>query len=364
MKRFVAVLVAVLMLTSALLLSACDKSGEGMETDLSVDYSSDIGLYFYAQDGSYQRYATDLSKDYFDTNKPTVVFFHGWMTDSYAEGEICDNASTFAPRIIADGYNFCSMDYCHYAGDLVNLFRYIWSDLDKSHSVACRFAKEYANCFANYDEDIRFVSHSYGAHSSVATAYLLSNMAKQGIIGKNCLPSRMTFADPYLGDILSQIPNYDMPTTIENINEPIGDRGVVEVFADCFEHLAKDGIVLDVYAGMPFAYDQYLQSNPERREAVQKQMFDVSTWTILTGLQNGYGLVGDIHMATLYWVFDSYFVDPKCVDGVYYPTASLSNEIMLTLKGKRYNTTLEEIDVENDVIFEVDRNGENQEEEL
>lgn len=363
MKRFFAGFIVVLMLLT-LLLVACDSNSEpSMETDLSVDYDSDIGLYFYAQDGSYKRYTSDLSSDYFDKDKPTVVFFHGWMTDVYAEDEICDNAATFAPRIIDDGYNFCSMDYCHHARDLINLFKFIWSDFNESHSVACRFAREYANCFKDYEQDIRFVSHSYGAHSSVATAYLLSNMAKQGIIGKNCLPSRMTFADPYLGDILSQIPGYQMPTTIENINEPIGDRGMVEVFADCFEHLANEGIVLDVYAGMPFAYDQYLTDDASRREAVQKQMFAVSTWTILTGLQEGYGVIGDIHMITLDWVFDSYFVDVKCEDGVYYPTASLSNELMSTLKGKYYNSTLTTLDVENDVLFEVDPFAQNAENE-
>lgn len=358
MKKIVALIVVIGMLVCfGFMLVACtqDDASVGMETDLTIDYDSDIGLYFYAQDGTYKRYTSDLSNDYFDTSKPTVVFFHGWMTDNYAPDEICDNAASFAPRIIEAGYNFCSMDYCHHAKDIFNLFPYIWSEFDGSHSIACRFAREFAACFKDYNNDIRFLSHSYGAHSSVATAYLLSHMADEGIIGKNCLPSRMTFADPYLGDIISQIPNYQMPSTIENINEPIGDRGMVELFADCFEYLANEGIVLDVYAGMPFAYDQYLENEPERRAAVQKKMFDVSTWTILTGLQAGYGVVGDIHMITLDWVFDSYFVDVKCEEGVYYPTASLPNDIMITLKGKFYNSTLKVLNVEYDTLYEVDR---------
>lgn len=357
MKRIVAIVVVIgVLVCFGFALVACgENDAPSMETDLSVDYDSDIGLYFYAQDGTYKRYVADLADEYFDKSKPTVVFFHGWMTDNYAEDEICDNAASFAPRIIEAGYNFCSMDYCHHAKDLFNLFPYIWSEFDGGHSVACRFAREFAACFKDYHKDIRFLSHSYGAHSSVATAYLLSHMANEGIVGENCLPSRMTFADPYLGDIISQIPNYQMPDAIENINEPVGNRGMVEVFADCFEYLANKGIVMDVYAGMPFAYDQYFENEPERRLAVQKKMFDVSTWTILTGLQDGYGIMGDIHMITLDWVFDSYFVDVKCDDGVYYPTASLSNEVMLTLKGKFYNNTLKTLDVENDILFEVER---------
>lgn len=352
-------LVLCVAMCACLSMAACSDNSRDkqptMETDLSIDYDSSIGLYFYAADGSYVRYTGDISSAYFDRSKPTVVFFHGWMTESFEEGELCHNADSFVPRIIGAGYNFCVMDYCHYAQDIYMLFKYIWSGLEDSHSVACRFAREYAACFGGYDKDIRFVSHSYGAHSSVATTYLLSNMVKQGIVGKNCLPSRMTFADPYLGDIISLIPGYKMPTTIENIDEPIGERGMAELLADCLEYLANEGIVMDVYGGMPGAYNQYLEKYPERRDACKSKLYDSACWTILEGLQKKYGTVGDIHMLTLQWVFDSYFVEPKQAAEGYCPTASLDNEKMLALKGRCFKSTLRGLDVENDTLVEIDR---------
>ena len=181
MKKTVICIVALLCVTSlCFALCACNDKGDGvkMETDLSVDTSSDIGLYFFATDGSHARYSQDISTDYFDPSKPTVAFFHGWMTETFEDGEICHNADSFAPQIIAKGYNFCALDYSHHAQSLPALFNYIWMGYDDSHSVACRFAREYAACFKDYTGDVTFISHSYGAHTSTATAYLLAKMAE------------------------------------------------------------------------------------------------------------------------------------------------------------------------------------------
>ena len=65
--------------------------------------------------------------------------------------------------------------------------------------------------------------------------------------------------------------------------------------------------------------------------------------------------MGDIHMQTLYWTFDSFFATVKCKDGKYFPTASLDNEKTRALKGKLFESTLEGLDVENDVLVEVQR---------
>lgn len=363
MRKTVVCIVALLCVMSlCFALCACNDKGDDkddsvkMETDLSVDTSSDIGLYFFATDGSHARYSQDISTDYFDPSKPTVAFFHGWMTETFDDGEICHNADSFAPQIIAKGYNFCALDYSHHAQSLPTLFNYIWMGYDDSHSVACRFAREYAACFKDYTGDITFISHSYGAHSSTATAYLLAKMAEQGIVGKNCLPKRMTYADPYLGDITMALLGGIKGEAIENLGEKINGRSSTEVIADAMQYLSDtENIVMDVYCGMPMAYDQFLEKEPERREACKKKLYDTGVWTILKGLQEKYGLMGDIHMQTLYWTFDSFFATVKCEDGKYFPTASLDNDKTRALKGKLFESTLEGLDVENDVLVEVQR---------
>ena len=360
MRKKSCVLVLIMLLCCVLV--ACndvpDDKGVRMERDLSVDTSSPIGLYFYASDGTYQRYNENLGENYFDTNKPTVAFFHGWLPEAsgFKDGEICHNADEFAPKIIEAGYNFCALDYSKFAQSLPALFNYIWMGFDDSHSVACRFAREFAACFKDYDKEIRFVSHSYGAHSSTATAYLLSKMVEQGIIGANCLPSRMTYADPYLGDLFTGgMFGGIKGDTIENVGESIGARSTTEVVADCMQYLSDKGVVIDVYCGMPMAYDQFLEKETERRDACKKKLYDSGAWTILKGLQKKYGTVGDIHMLTLEWTFDSFFADVKHSERQYFPTASLDNQKMLALKGKLFESTLEELNVNNDVLVEVQR---------
>lgn len=361
MRKTVVCIVALLCLTSiCFALCACNEKGNTptMETDLTVDKTSPIGLYFYKSDGTYQRYDESIGKEYFDKSKPTIAFFHGWLPEAsgFKDGEICHNADSFAPQIIAKGYNFCALDYSKYAQSLPALFNYIWTGFENSHSIACRFAREYADCFKDYTGDITFVSHSYGAHSSTATAYLLAKMAQQGIVSKNCLPKRMTYADPYFGDIFMTLLGGIKGDSIENLGEKINDRSSTEVIADAMQYLSDvENVAIDVYCGMPMAYDQFLEKEPERREACKKKLYDTGVWTILKGLQEEYGIVGDIHMQTLQWTFDSFFATVKCEDGKYFPTASLDNEKTRALKGKLFESTLEGLDVEKDVLVEVQR---------
>ena len=115
---------------------------------------------------------------------------------------------------------------------------------------------------------------------------------------------------------------------------------------------------MDVYAGMPFAYDQFLEDEPQRRTACKKKLYDNAVWTILVGMQNEYGTVGDIHTLTLDWVFDSFFASVKEDENGFYPTAALNDTRIKELKGKLFNSTLEGLDAEKDVLVEVKRNDE------
>ena len=359
-KTAVSLVSVVCLIALCFSLCACaDKGNENavvpMENDLSVDEQSDIGLYFFASDGSHVRYSEDISTDYFDPQKPTIAFFHGWMTEDFEDGEIYEFPE-FNKKVLEAGYNMCALDYCRHAKVLTYLFNYIWMGYEDSHSIACRFAREYAACFKNYDKEVTFLAHSFGAHTSVATAYFLSKMADQGIVGRNCLPKRMTFTDPYLGDVLLNLAGGIKGDTIENLGEKINGRSCTEVIADAMQYLAdRENIAIDVYCGMPVAYDQYLEEDDARRQACKKKLYDTGAWTILKGLQNEFGTVGDIHMYTLYWVFESFFVSEKCVDGQYFPTASLDNDKMRALKGKLFESTLEGLDVANDTLVEAER---------
>lgn len=369
MKKIVVfILLIAIIATCAFALVACDdgKEKEGnnpadegiIETDLSVDLQSDVGLYFLDDNAEYVRYSKNLDSRYFDKNKPTIVYFHGWLPGGAAEGEIAFKSESVCKGWAEQGYNVCVLDYARYAKDLETLFEKIWIEFDGSHSVGCRFAKEFIDCFADYENEIRFVSHSFGAHSALATAYITAKMYEKGVIEKNIVPTRMTFADPYLGDIFYQITGESTDETLDGVGEKVNGKSPTEVFADCMQYLANRGVVMDVYAGMPFAYDQFLENEPQRRTACKKKLYDNAVWTILVGMQNKYGKVGDIHNLTLDWVFESFFAPVKEDENGFYPTAVLDDTRIKELKGKLFNSTLEGLDVGKDVLVEVKRNDE------
>lgn len=364
-KIVVSILLISIIAICSLALVACNDEKENahdqeeaIETDLSVDLQSDVGLYFFDENASHVRYSKDLDSHYFDKNKPTIVYFHGWLPGGASKGEIAFKSSTVCKGWAEQGYNVCVLDYARYAKDLETLFEKIWIEFDGSHSVGCRFAKEFIDCFADYENEIRFVSHSFGAHSALATAYITAKMYEKGVIEKDIVPTRMTFADPYLGDIFYQITGNSAGETIDGVREKVNGRSTTEVFADCMQYLANKGVAMDVYAGMPFAYDQFLEGEPQRRTACKKKLYDNAVWTILVGMQNKYGKVGDIHNLTLDWVFDSFFASVKEDENGFYPTAVLDDTRIKKLKGKLFNSTLEGLDVEKDVLVEVKRNDE------
>ena len=364
-KIVVSILLISIIAICSLALVACNDEKENahdqeeaIETDLSVDLQSDVGLYFFDENASHVRYSKDLDSRYFDKNKPTIVYFHGWLPGGASKGEIAFKSSSVCKGWAEQGYNVCVLDYARYAKDLETLFEKIWIEFDGSHSVGCRFAKEFIDCFADYENEIRFVSHSFGAHSALATAYITAKMYEKGVIEKDIVPTRMTFADPYLGDIFYQITGNSAGETIDGVREKVNGRSTTEVFADCMQYLANKGVAMDVYAGMPFAYDQFLEGEPQRRTACKKKLYDNAVWTILVGMQNEYGKVGDIHNLTLDWVFDSFFASVKEDENGFYPTAVLDDKRIKELKGKLFNSTLKGLDVEKDVLVEVKRNDE------
>lgn len=365
-KNAVICLIAMIVVCGALL-CACDKTPScPMETDMSVDLTSDVGLYFFGDTyDDYVRYSHEMAGKYFDKTKPTMFYFHGWATQEKQEGEIYAALHTNGPASNAGaryidyveefkqrGYNVCALDYCKYAMNLIKLADYIWASLDGGHSVACRFAKEIADCFQDYDQELRFFGHSYGAHSSVATAYLLYKMRDCGIVDGDCLPKRITLADPYIGDFTLMVDDAFLSATIDNVNEPVGGRTQTQVFADAIEYLHGKGVVIDAYCAMPLAFDTYMTDDEEKHNELKAKLHRNGVWTVLEGCQEAFGTVGDIHVIAEDWMFHSYFAPVKTYGDGFMPTAALSNEEMAKLIGRTYKSTYVGFDVENDMLVE------------
>lgn len=128
-KIVVSILLISIIAICSLALVACNDEKENahdqeetIETDLSVDLQSDVGLYFLDENATYVRYSKDLDSRYFDKNKPTIVYFHGWLPSGAGEGEIAFKSSSVCKGWAEQGYNICVLDYARYAKDLEKLF--------------------------------------------------------------------------------------------------------------------------------------------------------------------------------------------------------------------------------------------------
>lgn len=355
-----------LLLISTMILVGCVNSGN-MEKDMSIDTSTDYGLYWWGEGkDDFVRYTKNMDEKYFNPEKPTLLFFHGWSPgenendDSKPVYYLATSAASinragvssrdYMSEMKAKGYNVGAFYWARYSADLFSLFRKVWVEFKDGHSIACKFAKEYADCFKGYDKEVTFMGHSYGAQTSIATAYLIYNMADKGLIDKkSALPTRISLADPYIGDLAI---NSDMSVKeciIDNLQEPIASRIPANLVADCIEYLNEKDVVVDVYCGMPLAYDAFAQSasRKELRESIYTKLKNNTIWTVLEGMQKRFGETGDIHNITYDWVLMSFFTTIS-IGETNYPTAGLSNEQARKLVGNSYVTTFEGLNLKRE----------------
>lgn len=369
-KKIVTVAVLLCLTLTSLILTACDGGKTEMEQDMSVDLKSDVGLYFWGDDGGNAvRYSENIGAELFDKNKPTIIFFHGWMPDedkntaninytfatTPASKKKGIDHTDYAARLRDKGYNVGAMYWAKHAQSLTDLFEYIWIDFKgQKHSLACIFAKEYAKCFGGYSGEMTFMGHSFGSQASTATAYMLYKMKEKGLVSaETSLPSRITVADPYIGDLAISDKSL-LNKNVDNIEESIGGRIPAALTADVIEYLSNKGVVSDIYCGMPIAYDQFSENDTVKRNAIIDKLHKNSVWTVLEGLQSAYGKVGDIHNLTLDWVALSLFVVKEGDDGERYPTAGLDTASMKELIGKKYKSTYKGLDLEEEMLEEVE----------
>lgn len=374
-KIIVFVLVFVLMFSVVLTFSACGSDKPQDETPdetipaISYDSTTDFGLYWYggSSEEDYIRSSQSISSNYFDPEKPTIISFHGWnyagenkndyvkLTLSTAADKANIKNVDVAAKLRENGYNVGQFNWCKYSTSLGDLFEKIWINFNEENSLAYLFACEYGVFFENYDKDISFIGHSYGAQAAIATAYIANVMVEKKVINNSaCLPKRITLADPYIGDFAVQGNEAVKNAVIDYLDEEVNGRWPAEIFADKLEYLNTKGVTVDIYCGMPLAYDGFVLDNKELRAQVYEKIKANCVWTVLKGLNEAYGTLGDIHSLTYDWTLLSLF---KILNKneEYYPTAGLDNEKTRNLIGKEYESLYKGINLERESLIEVNK---------
>ena len=280
-KKLLLVLCAVLILSvsCAALLTACnDKPKEPAVYTLDPD--RDFGLYWYNDEGEKMLSEADMPVEFYDPEKPTVVYSHGWKADLSAEelvtqqstiddlGELCGERD-YAAELRAAGYNVGYFDWHLYSKELFKLQNEIWTiddempdaDDDSNYAAAVRalnghtfageFAREIATVMKNaVNTELHFVGHSFGGQMVLAAAYTLAKMYDEGlVVNPGCVPDRISLADPY---IPTSTLNGTTDITGETLNTP-----VAQMTADAIAYLNGKGTFIDFYGAMPFIYAQY-----------------------------------------------------------------------------------------------------------
>ncbi len=347
--------------------TSCDKAMKGFVYDPDTDY----GVYWYGE-GSYIRSSSKMSNEYYDPSKPTFVFCHGWEPDSdnttngYLEDLVTHKDTiaktgadkvNYADALKEQGYNVACLGWFAYAKNLGDLFRYIWVDFDGGYALSLRFAQELCLVLGeSYENDVRFVGHSYGSQLAVATSYQLVKFKEKGeISNQHLIPTRMTLADPYIGQPYLINGWAELKeSNISYIGEPIG-RLPKKLISDTVSYIVeKSDMAVDIYCGMSIASTSHYKYDGSDRafEQLSKNCAFVKS----KGLKNYYGDT-NIHNIVRDWVLMTIIHNLDMIDqnGNKAPSGGASDEEIKLMRGKCFNQKNLKYNVFTDSMEFVDR---------
>ncbi len=190
----------------------------------------DYGFYFLGANGEYQKAIPGQYNPYFDTSKPTVIYFHGWQKGSTKNEDFGnDNAFFFNSATVGaynaigswrnKGYNVCIAYWAQWADEsevkdaqaklwLGNNgkkgMRYMirngsYKTYSTTNSVTDLLYSDYKTIFTGSVSGMRFMGHSLGNQLATLMAYKISNAVAAGTVSSNLMPKRVTLLDPFWG---------------------------------------------------------------------------------------------------------------------------------------------------------------------
>jgi uncharacterized protein YjdB len=189
----------------------------------------DASIYWYGKGNLCQKFIPGQSNPYFDSNKPTVLYIHGWQNNSttklYRESF---NPSKMDPDY---GEDVNSCDYWIDKGWNIGIFYWNqfsdeselkdaeakiwttsgpkgmrWRKSDGSYvttnlptvSAAQLFVDQYKSALSNYNgSEIRIVGHSLGGQMAINTTKIICDGIDKGNISSKLKPNRVALLDPF-----------------------------------------------------------------------------------------------------------------------------------------------------------------------
>lgn len=307
MKRKFSSIICLILFAAVFALSAAACNNKRTPAVYTLDPDRDFGIYWYNDEGERMLSEADMPVEFYDPEKPTVVYSHGWKMKPVPEDLVTQQSTVestngisgerdYAAELRAAGYNVGYFDWHLYAADLNYLDDEIWTvatDIPEDgsnyaaalkalggHTFAGEFAREIATVMKDAENpSLHFVGHSFGGQMVIAAAYTLAMMYDEGlVVNPNCVPDRLSLADPYIP--VAQLEG-EMDVTGKTLN-----AALCTVNADAFALLNKKGTFIDLYGAMNFIYKQYyiLDDDIGTGAKAHEIILDNCAYVVLSGL--------------------------------------------------------------------------------
>jgi len=244
------------------------------------------GFYYAKRDNLYEKVVPGEENEAFDNNKPTMIFVHGYQSNSgYFRRETlacndnnllrAEDSHNFADLWIDKGYNVLVYQWNQFCDEPSPFLaeskmwsaegprKMRWRKSDGSYTavddpsnpvepVTVSFIRDYLKIVQNNNgQEIRLVGHSMGGMFSVISMGILYEKYQNGEINIDKIPMRLSLLDPWLG--VSGYVSADMLTLPwKKTDDPfktVRQSDTTLVCKDYLEKLHNTGVAIDYYIG-------------------------------------------------------------------------------------------------------------------
>ncbi len=200
--------------------------------DDTIDFTSlSTGLYWFGKQGHLQKANIALNQSYYDPQKPTLIYVHGWQPGQVATKlyesplrDVLGEQRDLAEPWIDKGWNVGFFLWTQFADDTLLLAEQkIWDSsamtwinsngqrtaFEGKLSASDWLYQDYVQAMQYQSQsEIRIAGHSLGSQMASILAKRLTESVKAGRVSRNLLPQRLVLLDPfftgtfktYLGD--------------------------------------------------------------------------------------------------------------------------------------------------------------------
>ncbi len=287
-------------------------------------------------------------------------FYEYYIEQGYNVGVFYWNqlASTFALSIEEDKIwatnPSMSMTYTYRTGSSYKTTK-AFDDTNPECSLTTLYKNAYIEALGeDYSEHIQLVGHSMGGQLTFAMGEALCVAYDNGEIGENLLPDRMTVLDPFIGS--SKIYG-----EIDFLGVDAEGKAAVTLTAEAAQVIAEHGIPIEGYATNDIAYHFYDMGeeafgglfkdqikpfsdadgnpDPEGLNRVKELLGKNVAWVHMDALIDKYaGILVPSHTLTVdYYFTTNYLENQTDANGMIVPSAKVSDEDILALRGITFN---------------------------